>query len=174
MYSRKISAPMWPNLQTDSEFRKRKPCVSHRATGNVVLPGSCVLQMNTRGSQLRCAKDEASAQEKTGGNWETFLFGAIWPWNEASAEAILATRSGSAQVSSFRSTEREWGGGGSKVTQETSEWCQGAVNTSHLLLAARRSALSEITSPYFLLSHSLQAPLQPSNTAIRDQQPILV
>lgn len=63
--------------------------------------------MNTRGSQLRRAKDEGSDQEKTGSNWETFLFGAIWPWNEGSAEAIITTRGGSAQVWSFQSTERE-------------------------------------------------------------------
>lgn len=53
---------------SDLKFRTRKPCVSHLATDNVVLSGSCVLQMNTRGSQLRRAKDEASGQEKTGSN----------------------------------------------------------------------------------------------------------
>lgn len=99
------------------------------------------------------AEVEPCGQEKSGNVWETFLRAAIWPWHEVSAEAAITSRGGPAQVWSLWPTERvsvvvrER----SKVTQENQEWCLGAVNTSHLLLAARRSALSGISSSDFLL-----------------------
>lgn len=46
-------------------------------------------------------------RRKTGSVWETFLFGAIWPWNEGSAEAIITPRGGSALVWSSWPFERE-------------------------------------------------------------------